>query len=144
MLDPIKVSVVTPGVALDGSLKEPGIPASLLTSYLGRRGIQVEKTTDFTILFLFSIGITKGKWGTLLNVLLDFKRDYDRNAPLAEVLPHLVTNYPDIYGRLGLRDLGDRMFGQLKDSCQTRWLAEAFSMLPTPAITPNAAYQHLV
>ena len=49
----------------------------LVTAYLHYRGVEVEKTTDFTILFLFSIGITKGKWGTLLNALLDFKRDYD-------------------------------------------------------------------
>ena len=35
------------------------------------------------VLFLFSMGVTKGKWGTLLNTLLDFKVDYDRNAPLA-------------------------------------------------------------
>ena len=55
----------------------------LVTAYLHCRGVEVEKTTDFTILFLFSIGITKGKWGTLLNALLDFKRDYDSNAPLA-------------------------------------------------------------
>ena len=54
----------------------------------------MEKTTDFTILFLFSIGITKGKWGTLLNALLDFKRDYDSNAPLAQVLPHLTADHP--------------------------------------------------
>ena len=52
-------------------------------AYLHQRGVEVEKTTDFTILVLFSIGITKGKWGTLLNALLDFKRDYDSNAPLA-------------------------------------------------------------
>ena len=26
------------------------------------------------VLFLFSIGVTKGKWGTLINTLLDFKR----------------------------------------------------------------------
>ena len=80
MLDPIKVSVVTPGVADKGGLDKRGIPATLLTAYLHRRGVEVEKTTDFTILFLFSIGITKGKWGTLLNALLEFKRDYDRNA----------------------------------------------------------------
>ena len=42
------------------------------------------------VLFLFSIGVTKGKWGTLLNTLLDFKADYDRNAPLAEVVPAIV------------------------------------------------------
>ena len=35
-------------------------------------------------LVLFSIGITKGKWGTLLNALLEFKKDYDNNAPQDE------------------------------------------------------------
>jgi arginine decarboxylase len=144
MLDPIKVSVVTPGVADKGGLDKWGIPATLLTAYLHRRGVEVEKTTDFTILFLFSIGITKGKWGTLLNALLDFKRDYDRNAPLAEVLPYLVTGSPDVYGGLGLRDLADQMFAMLKETRQTHWLAEAFSTLPRLVMSPSAAYQHLI
>jgi arginine/lysine/ornithine decarboxylase len=144
MLDPIKVSVVTPGVAVAGGLAERGIPATLVTAYLHRRGVEVEKTTDFTILLLFSIGVTKGKWGTLLNGLLDFKRDYDRNASLAEVLPQLVVSHGDRYGKLGLRDLADEMFAQLRESRQTHWLAEAFSSLPTPVMTPNAAYQNLV
>jgi len=144
MLDPIKVSVVTPGVALKGGLEKWGIPATLVTAYLHRRGIEVEKTTDFTILFLFSIGITKGKWGTLLNTLLDFKRDYDRNTPLAEVLPSLVSNHPRHYDGLGLRDLATHLFAQLKETRQTHWLAQAFSTLPTPVMTPNAAYQKLI
>ncbi len=144
MLDPIKVSVVTPGVSDKGGLDKRGIPATLVTAYLHRRGVEVEKTTDFTILYLFSIGITKGKWGTLLNVLLDFKRDYDANASLAEVLPHLVADRPDTYAGMGLRDLADQMFAQLKESRQTHWLAEAFSTLPAPVMTPNAAFQHLV
>ncbi len=144
MLDPIKVSVVTPGVADRGGLDKWGIPATLVTAHLHHRGVEVEKTTDFTILFLFSIGITKGKWGTLLNALLEFKRDYDRNAPLAEVLPFLVSGRPDVYGGVGLRDLSDQMFAQLKESRQTHWLAEAFSTLPKPVMTPNAAYQRLV
>jgi arginine decarboxylase len=144
MLDPIKVSIVTPGVAEKGGLDKRGIPATLITAYLHRRGIEVEKTTDFTILFLFSIGITKGKWGTLLNALLDFKHDYDANAPLTEVLPELVTGSPDVYRELGLRDLADRMFTTLKETRQTHWLAEAFSTLPQAVMTPNAAYQYLV
>jgi arginine/lysine/ornithine decarboxylase len=135
---------VTPGVAEAGGLDKTGIPATLITAYLHRRGVEVEKTTDFTILFLFSIGITKGKWGTLLNALLDFKRDYDANTSLAEVLPDLVTGSPDVYGGLGLRDLADRMFAQLTESRQTHWLAQAFSTLPQPVMTPNAAYQYLV
>jgi arginine decarboxylase len=141
MLDPIKVSVVTPGVALDGSFAPRGIPASLVTAYLDEHGVEVEKTTDFTILFLFSIGITKGKWGTLVNALLDFKREYDANAPLEQVLPHLDR---DRYAGMGLRDLADEMFAELRESGQTRWLAEAFSSLPTPAMTPADAYQRLV
>ncbi len=144
MLDPIKVSVVTPGVSDSGGLDTRGIPATLVTAYLHRRGVEVEKTTDFTILFLFSIGITKGKWGTLLNALLELKRDYDRNAPLADVLPALVAQHAECYGGLGLRDLADQMFAQLKETRQTHWLAEAFSTVPTPVMTPHAAYQYLV
>jgi arginine/lysine/ornithine decarboxylase len=144
MLDPIKVSVVTPGVKEEGGLGTSGIPATLVTAYLHRRGIEVEKTTDFTLLFLFSIGITKGKWGTLLNALLDFKRDYDRNTSLAEVLPEILVAGPDVYTGLGLRDLAEEMFAQLRDTQQTHWLAEAFSTLPAPVMTPAAAYQRLV
>jgi arginine decarboxylase len=144
MLDPIKVSIVTPGVADKGGLDKRGIPASLVTKYLSVRGVEVEKTTDFTILVLFSIGITKGKWGTLLNALLDFKRDYDGNAPLAQVLPQLAAGYPEAYGSLGLRELADQMFAQLRESRQTHWLAEAFSTLPKLVMTPSDAYQHLV
>jgi arginine decarboxylase len=135
---------VTPGVADKGGLDKRGIPATLVTAYLHFRGVEVEKTTDFTILFLFSIGITKGKWGTLLNALLDFKRDYDDNTPLAEVLPDLVGASPDVYSGLGLRDLADQMFAMLKETRQTHWLAEAFSTLPRPVMTPSTAYQHLI
>jgi arginine/lysine/ornithine decarboxylase len=144
MLDPIKVSIVTPGVGKTGELEKSGIPATLVTAYLDRRGIQVEKTTDFTVLFLFSFGITKGKWGTLVTALLDFKRDYDANAPLEQVLPRLVASHPGRYAKLGLRDLADQMFDQLKSAKQTQWLAEAFSTLPKAMMTPAAAYRELV
>src|SRR5207244_11060017 len=132
---PIKVSVLTPGVSAKGGLDNWGIPATLVTAYLHCRGIEVEKTTDFTILFLFSIGITKGKWGTLLNALLDFKRDYDRNTSLVEVLPQLGAANPDTYAGLGLRDLANQMFAHLQDTRQTHWLAEAFSDLTKPVST---------
>ena len=144
MLDPIKVSIVSPGVAANGDLDDRGIPATLVTAYLRNLGIDVEKTTDFTILFLFSIGITKGKWGTILNALLDFKRDYDSTTSLAEVLPQLVAASPGIYQGIGLRDLADQMFAQMKSSRQTYWLAEAFSTLPRPALSPRDGYQCLL
>ena len=91
MLDPIKFGIVCPGMKTDGELDAKGIPADIVTAYLGRHGIVPSRTTDHMVLFLFSMGVTKGKWGTLLNTLLDFKVDYDRNAPLAEVVPSLVA-----------------------------------------------------
>lgn len=144
MLDPIKVSIVTPGVADKGGLAATGIPAALVTAYLDQQGIVVEKTTDFTILFLFSLGITKGKWGTLVNALLDFKRDYDANAPLEHVLPALVAAYPDRYGPMGLKDLAGEMFAAMARFRTTDFLSQAFSILPRPDHSPVEAYEHLV
>ncbi|MCA7883016.1 arginine decarboxylase [Burkholderia contaminans] len=144
MLDPIKVSIVTPGVASHGGLMPVGIPASVVTAYLDRHGIVVEKTTDFTILFLFSLGVTKGKWGTLVNTLLDFKRDYDANAPLEQALPELVARYPERYGKLGLRDLCDLMFSAMSDLKTTEMMSRGFSTLPKPDYSPAEAFEHLV
>ncbi|TBR39372.1 MULTISPECIES: Orn/Lys/Arg decarboxylase N-terminal domain-containing protein [Dyella] len=144
MLDPIKVSVITPGVNDDDTLADRGFPATLLTAYLDARGIEVEKTSDFAVLFLFSIGITKAKWSTLITAMLDFKRDYDENKSLEQVMPHLVASYPDRYGAMGFRDLGDEMFAELKKTGQTRHLQKAYSNLPEIRMTPADTYQHLV
>ena len=48
----------------------------------------------FQVMFLFSIGVTKGKWGTLLTNLLAFKRDYDSNRPMVESLAGDCCPYP--------------------------------------------------
>jgi arginine decarboxylase len=144
MLDPIKVTVIAPGIATDGSFEQRGIPAAIIAAYLVRHGFEYEKTQDFTVLFLFSIGMTKAKWGTLLTTLIKFKEDYDANTPLSVVLPKLVAAHPERYGEVGLCDLGDEMFDQYKRSNQLHHLQEAFSSLPTPHMTPADAYRHLV
>ena len=144
MLDPIKVSIVAPGVEADGKLASTGIPAALVTKYLDQQGIEVEKTTDFTILFLFSLGITKGKWGTLVNALLDFKTDYDCNRPLERALPKLMAEHGDTYAGLGLKDLASRLFEAMRKLKTTEYLAKAFSLLPKATLSPVQAYETLV
>jgi arginine decarboxylase len=144
MLDPIKVSIVTPGMSRAGSLMPVGIPATVLTAYLERRGIVVEKTTDFTILLLFSIGITKGKWGTLVNAMLDFKRDYDANLPLEVVLPGLARAHGSRYGGMGLRQLADTMFAAMAELRTTALMSDGFSVLPEPELSPVQAYERLI
>jgi len=144
MLDPIKVSILTPGVEDNGTLGKSGFPATLLTAYLHSRGIEIEKTTDFAVLVLFSIGITKAKWSTLLAAMLDFRRDYAENTPLERVMPALVASYPERYGKLGFHDLGDQMFAQMKKSQQTKHLQNAYEHMPEIRMTPAEAYQLLV
>jgi len=144
MLDPIKFGIVCPGMKEDGALDKTGIPADIVTAYLGRHGIVPSRTTDHMVLFLFSMGVTKGKWGTLLNTLLDFKVDYDRNAPLAEVVPAVVAASPERYAGMGLKDLGDEMWAHLAKSKQGHWQAQAYASLPTPKMTPRRAFQRLM
>ncbi|MGP5684280.1 Orn/Lys/Arg decarboxylase N-terminal domain-containing protein [Brachybacterium alimentarium] len=145
MLDPIKVTVTTPGVAADGTMEQFGVPATLLSAYLDQQAsIVVEKTQDYSILFLFSIGVTRGKWGTLLTTLLRFKRDVDANTPLEEALPATVKSAPTAYAGLGLRDLADRMHQTMTQTGQMAALERAFSTLPTPKMKPADAYAHLV
>ncbi|MDE1328228.1 arginine decarboxylase [Vibrio aestuarianus] len=144
MLDPIKVSLLTPGMSEDGELLDTGVPAELFTAYASRFGIVPTRTTDFQVMFLFSIGVTKGKWATLINTLLSFKRHYDENAPLSQVLPELVSGNPERYGNLGLKDLGDQMFEFLKMNDPGKALNDAYSMIPQPVMTPRAAFQQLV
>jgi arginine/lysine/ornithine decarboxylase len=144
MLDPIKVTVAAPGIATDGSFEKRGIPAAIIAAYLVRYGFEYEKTQDFTVLFLFSIGMTKAKWGTLLTTLIRFKEDYDANTPLSVVLPNLIPSAPDRYGAMGLRDLSDEMFENYVRSNQMHHLQQAFSSLPAPHISPADAYRSLV
>jgi len=144
MLDPIKFGIVCPGMKQDGEFATDGIPADIVTAYLGRHGIVPSRTTDHMVLFLFSVGITKGKWGTLLNTLLAFKTDYDRNAPLTDVVPGVAAAAPERYAGMGLKDLGDEMWAYMKEGRQGYWQAQAYAMLPTPVMTPRRAFQRLM
>jgi arginine decarboxylase len=144
MLDPIKVSVVTPGMGRNGQIAATGIPAALLSAYLAAQAIVVEKTTDFTCLFLFSMGITRGKWGTLINALLGFHRDILANRPLREAIPALAESYPAAYGKTGLADLANSMFATMKKHRTTELLEAAFGVLSAPVLPPVEAYGRLV
>ena len=145
MLDPIKVTVLTPGMGEDGALESWGIPAGLLTAYLDQHAsIVVEKTQDFSILFLFSMGTTKGKWGSLLTTLFDFKRDYDADTPLSRALPALAAAYPDAYAGMGLAGLAGKMHETMRETGQMDALQAAFGTLPTPVMQNSDAFAHVV
>jgi arginine decarboxylase len=73
LVDPIKVTILTPGLSASGDMQELGVPAAVVTKFLSARRIEIEKTGLYSFLVLFSMGITKGKWSTLITELLNFK-----------------------------------------------------------------------
>jgi arginine decarboxylase len=90
------------------------------------------------------MGITRGKWGTLINTLCSFKHHYDTNTPLSQVMPELVEEHPDTYANMGIHDLGDTMFAWLKENNPGSRLNAAYSGLPVAEITPREAYNAIV
>ncbi|MET7457747.1 Orn/Lys/Arg decarboxylase N-terminal domain-containing protein [Streptomyces sp. NPDC005574] len=144
MLDPVKVTVTCPGVSATGVTSPRGIPARILSAYLADRGIVVEKTDSYSTLVLFSMGITKGKWGTLLDALMDFKSLYDADAPLERVLPGLSQQYPLRYGGGTLRGLCQDMHEHLTRSELVEALDTAFQDLPQPVEPPQGCYRQLI
>ena len=145
MLDPIKLTFVTPGVAPDGSLKEKGIPAAVVTNYLLDEGIVCEKTDYYSFLLLNSLGTNRAKQETLLSALLKFKRLYDENAPLSEALPELVAKYPQRYSKdTGLKDHCREVHEYIKSRNMLELLHGAFEALPEQAMNPTAAYRNVV
>lgn len=145
MLDPIKVTVVTPGVRPDGTMADFGVPAPILAAYLEQQAsIVVEKTQSYSILLLFSIGVTRGKWGSLVTTLMSFKRDLDANRPLEQVLPATYAQDPRRYAGMGLSDLAREQHATIVQTGMLSVQSEAFGTHPDPVMTPAQAYAHVV
>lgn len=144
LLDPIKVTLVMPGLNAAGKLEPQGIPAAVVSKFLWERGLVVEKTGLYSFLVLFSMGITKGKWSTLLTELLEFKRSYDANLPLIDVLPSIAHAGAGRYQGMGLRDLCDALHGCYRENATAKALKSMYTALPEIAIKPADAYDRLV
>ena len=139
MLAPIKATIVTPGLDLDGQFAPHGIPASIVSKYLAEHGIVVEKTGLYSFFIMFTIGITKGRWNTLVAALQQFKDDYDRNHGLWRVMPEFSAQHRR-YEHMGLRDLCQRVHQLYAASDIARLTTEMYLSELTPAMTPAAAY----
>ncbi|QEZ47567.1 arginine/lysine/ornithine decarboxylase [Cupriavidus oxalaticus] len=139
LLDPIKATLITPGLDVDGEFSERGIPAAIVTKYLAEHGIIIEKTGLYSFFIMFTIGITKGRWNSLVTELQQFKDDYDQNQPLWRVLPEFVGKYPQ-YERMGLRDLCDAIHSVYKANDVARVTTEMYLSDMEPAMKPSDAW----
>jgi len=140
MLDPIKATIITPGLDIHGDFSDEfGIPAAIVTKYLAEHGVIVEKTGLYSFFIMFTIGITKGRWNTMVAALQQFKDDYDKNQPLWKVLPEFVQKNPR-YERMGLRDLCAQIHGVYKANDVARLTTEMYLSDMVPAMKPTDAF----
>ena len=140
MLDPIKATIITPGLDVDGDFSEEfGIPAAIVTKYLAEHGVVVEKTGLYSFFIMFTIGITKGRWNTMVTELQQFKDDYDKNHPLWRILPEFIAKNPK-YEKIGLRDLCDQIHGIYKANDVARLTTEMYLSDMVPAMKPSDAF----
>jgi len=144
MLDPTKVTILTPGIGLAGELEEQGIPAAVVSRFLDERGVVVEKTGAYSFLVLFSLGVTRGNAGTLVAQLLEFKRLYESDAPLTQVLPRLAGEYPSRYAGLTLRELAAELQAALFETEMAELTRAMYVHMPEPAVIPAEAYEQIV
>jgi arginine decarboxylase len=144
LLDPIKVTVLTPGLGADGAMGARGIPASIVTRFLASRRIAVEQTGLYSFLVLFSMGVTSGKWSTLVAELLNFRDLYDADTPVHDVLPALAAEHPGAYGTIGLEELCTRVHNTYCAAQTPRTWRCMYGVLPEMALLPADAYERLV
>ena len=142
MLDPIKTTIVTPGLDLNGDFAETGIPASIVSKYLAEHGVVVEKTGLYSFFIMFTIGITKGRWNTLLTALQQFKDDYEKNQPMWRILPEFCQQHKR-YERMGLRDLCQHVHEMYARHDIARLTTEMYLSELAPAMKPADAYAHI-
>ena len=144
MLDPTKVTILMPGINAQGLVADWGIPAAILTEFLDSRRVEIARTGDYTVLVLFSVGTSKGKWGSLLENLFEFKRLYDTEASLEEALPDLVAKYPNRYRNVTLKELSDEMHAAVIELNLTGLVGEACELDTDQVLTPAQTYQKLL
>jgi arginine decarboxylase len=142
LLDPIKCTLITPGMDMSGKFAATGIPAGIVTKFLAEHGVVVEKTGLYSFFILFTIGITKGRWNTLLTALQQFKDDYDRNAPMWRILPEFIQAHPQ-YEKMGLKDLCQAMHEAYAKGDIARLTTDVYQSDLQPAMKPSDAYAHI-
>lgn len=143
MLDPIKVTITCPGLNAQGEMSDFGIPAPVVAKFLNTQRIIPAKYGDYTILVLFALGSTQGKWNTLIDMLMMFKQHHDDNTPLATLLPEVAASASG-YHNIGLGDLC-RAIHQENITLKITELAElACSAEAIPVLSPSQAYECLI
>jgi ornithine decarboxylase len=147
MVDPNKLMLLTPGInRATGDYLDFGVPATVVANYLREQRVVPEKCDLNSILFLMTPAEDESKLNTLIAKLVNFKNLWDRDAPLADVLPTLYAAHSERYAAYTLRQVCNEMHSfyrmrNVKDLQRRSFRAESF---PELAMSPKDAYEALV
>ena len=147
MVDPNKLTLLTPGINRHtGEYLDFGVPATVVANYLREQRIVPEKCDLNSILFLMTPAEDESKLNTLIAKLVKFKNLWDRDAPLAEVLPSLCAAHPQRYAGYTLRRVCNEMHGFYRgaDIKELQRLCFRACSFPELAMSPKRAYEALV
>ncbi|WP_017446618.1 arginine/lysine/ornithine decarboxylase [Gayadomonas joobiniege] len=139
MLDPIKATLMTPGLNIQGDFAATGIPAAIVSKYLAEHGIIIEKTGLYSFFIMFTIGITKGRWNSMVTELQQFKDDYDHNLPIYRVMPEFAAKHPE-YAAIGLQDLCQSIHQMYRDYDVARVTTDMYLSEVEMAMIPSQAW----
>lgn len=143
MLDPVKVTITCPGITSDGEFEAMGIPGYILTKFLDERRTEIARSGDYTVLILFSVGTAKGKWGSMIESLLEFKRLYDSGEKAIDAIPSLADTSPQ-YASMTLKELCMAMHETMRELNIPDLLEQSVEVDPQPILTPAEAFQKVV
>jgi len=144
LIDPIKMTLLMPGITDEGEMDEWGIPAIILYQYLSANGVVADKAGFYNILFIASPGITQSKSGTLIAKLFEFKNVFDRNVSFKEVFPEIALLYPETYKDVKLKDFCLDMHNFYKRKRLVKITLGMYSTFPEQVMAPGEAYDQLV
>jgi len=142
ILDPIKTTIVTPGLTVDGEFADSGIPATIVAKYLVEHGVIVEKYGLYSFFIMFTIGITKGRWNTLVAALQQFKSDYDKNNLVSKVMPKFARSQPH-YENLGLKDLCQKIHLAYAETNMAKVTTDVYLSNITADVKPSEAFHQM-
>eukprot|EP00026_Physarum_polycephalum_P002601 Phypoly_transcript_02608.p1 GENE.Phypoly_transcript_02608~~Phypoly_transcript_02608.p1 ORF type:complete len:838 (+),score=132.64 Phypoly_transcript_02608:48-2561(+) len=142
MLDPLKVTILTPGISESGVMENMGIPAGIVSKYLRNQRIVVEKTDFYSFLIIFSIAVTKGKSSTLITSLLEFKNDFDNAERLTDVFPDIA--HIQKFKNVTLPEFAAQMHQFFVDKNLVQVLHNVYESLPPYVMIPAEAHKKQV
>ncbi|MEQ1953568.1 ornithine decarboxylase [Mesorhizobium sp. CN2-181] len=147
MVDPNKLALLTPGIDREtGDYLGFGVPATVVANYLREQRVVAEKCDLNSVLFLMTPAEDESKLNTLIAKLVRFKNLWDRDAPLADVLPTVCAANSARYAGYTIRQICNEMHdfyrsANIKDLQRRCFRASSF---PELAMSPEDAYAALV